>query len=55
MKKVNELFIEIIPMYNIGLGWVFPALIGGLIGLFISLLRKNGNISPIKSIKKLSK
>ncbi|MGG3177918.1 branched-chain amino acid transport system II carrier protein [Priestia megaterium] len=55
IKKINEFFLGVIPMYSIGLGWVLPAVIGGILGFFISLVRKNDNISSINLSKKLNK
>jgi branched-chain amino acid:cation transporter, LIVCS family len=55
IKGVNKLFLETIPMYSMGLGWLLPAFIGGIIGLVISLLKKKDNISPIKVKKRFSK
>ncbi|PDY11735.1 branched-chain amino acid transport system II carrier protein [Bacillus pseudomycoides] len=44
IQVVNQLFTQILPMHEVGLGWIFPAIIGGLIGYGISYLRMKGEI-----------
>ncbi|MFP7492869.1 branched-chain amino acid transport system II carrier protein [Terribacillus saccharophilus] len=39
ITAVNDLFQNILPFYSVGLGWVVPSLVGGLIGWIISLVR----------------
>lgn len=45
LQSVNELFIEFLPWYSVGLGWVVPAIIGGVLGYVISI-SKRGIIDP---------
>ncbi|WP_277950438.1 branched-chain amino acid transport system II carrier protein [Priestia megaterium] len=35
MSSINSFFIRVLPMYKLGLGWIVPAIIGGLIGFSI--------------------
>ncbi|MFC3884132.1 branched-chain amino acid transport system II carrier protein [Bacillus songklensis] len=39
IQAVNNLFNHILPLYNVGLGWILPAVAGGVIGYGVSLLR----------------
>ncbi|WP_026585198.1 branched-chain amino acid transport system II carrier protein [Bacillus sp. J33] len=38
---VHDLFVAILPFYDVGLGWIFPAIAGGLIGLVVGLIKNN--------------
>src|SRR6478736_566183 len=51
IAAVNDLFTSILPMYGVGLGWVVPAIVGGLIGLGITFLRTNDNTNRNTSRK----
>ena len=33
-------FLQMIPFYNLGLGWIIPAVIGGVIGYIVSVVKK---------------
>jgi len=35
ISSINSFFIRVLPMYKVGLGWIVPAIIGGLIGFSI--------------------
>ncbi|MCY8231420.1 branched-chain amino acid transport system II carrier protein [Priestia endophytica] len=35
---IDNLFGSILPLYSIGLGWIVPAIVGGVIGYIVSLL-----------------
>jgi len=35
ISSINSFFIRVLPMYKLGLGWIVPAIIGGLIGFSI--------------------
>lgn len=37
VQAINDLFTTILPLYSVGLGWILPAIIGGIIGLFIKV------------------
>ncbi|MFJ5624013.1 branched-chain amino acid transport system II carrier protein [Peribacillus loiseleuriae] len=37
---INNFFSEILPLYEVGLGWIIPAIVGGLIGYGSSILRE---------------
>ncbi|MGE8081561.1 branched-chain amino acid transport system II carrier protein [Peribacillus loiseleuriae] len=43
IKVIDDLFIAILPGYEVGLGWIGSAIIGGVLGYVISLLRKKIN------------
>ncbi|GGF28333.1 branched-chain amino acid transport system carrier protein [Halobacillus andaensis] len=34
IESVKQLYLDYLPLYDIGLGWIFPALAGALIGCF---------------------
>lgn len=38
---IHELFVSFLPFYEVGLGWIVPAIIGGCIGYLISLKVKD--------------
>lgn len=46
IEVIHDFFTHFLPMYNIGLGWIFPAIIGGLCGYSLSVLRKKNIINP---------
>ena len=39
IQGVNTLFAQILPFYEIGLGWIVPAIVGGILGFIYSLVR----------------
>ncbi|MFS0559549.1 branched-chain amino acid transport system II carrier protein [Terribacillus sp. 179-K 1B1 HS] len=39
ITAVNDLFHKVLPFYEVGLGWIVPSLVGGLLGLLVSTLR----------------
>ncbi|MFC0560584.1 branched-chain amino acid transport system II carrier protein [Halalkalibacter alkalisediminis] len=41
---IDDLFTAILPLYSVGLGWVVPAVVGGIIG---SLIRLRKHESPL--------
>lgn len=43
VEAINSLFSRILPLYDAGLGWIVPALIGAVLGYVISLLRVKNN------------
>ncbi len=40
VEAVNEFFTSALPLYDVGLGWFVPAILGGVIGFILSLLKK---------------
>lgn len=46
---IEDLFTDFLPLYTVGLGWLIPAIIGGLIGLVISLMRNGGVVNIEKA------
>ncbi|MGN8646580.1 branched-chain amino acid transport system II carrier protein [Gracilibacillus sp. HCP3S3_G5_1] len=40
LQVVNDLFTTILPLYTVGLGWIVPAIVGGILGLGLSLIKK---------------
>ncbi|MFJ8246942.1 branched-chain amino acid transport system II carrier protein [Peribacillus asahii] len=48
--SVDDFFHQYVPLYSIGLGWVLPAIIGGLLGYFISKL-KHKKYTVLEDIK----
>jgi branched-chain amino acid:cation transporter, LIVCS family len=49
IQGVNTLFAQILPFYEIGLGWIVPAIIGGIVGYALSLVRTKGQ--PDKEVR----
>ncbi|AZV42712.1 branched-chain amino acid transport system carrier protein BrnQ [Peribacillus asahii] len=49
-QSVDDFFHQFVPLYSIGLGWVLPAIIGGLLGYFISKL-KHKKYTVLEDIK----
>ncbi|WP_282172051.1 branched-chain amino acid transport system II carrier protein [Cytobacillus firmus] len=47
---INDLFSAILPLYDVGLGWIVPSLAGGLIGLAIAVIKgsSQSNSSEVK-------
>ncbi|AMM94799.1 branched-chain amino acid transporter [Peribacillus simplex] len=41
METVSDLFKQYLPLYSVGVGWVIPAIIGGLLGYMISLMKRD--------------
>ncbi|KHF40538.1 branched-chain amino acid transport system II carrier protein [Halalkalibacter okhensis] len=37
---IHDLFTAILPLYSVGLGWVVPAIVGGIIGFLVSIANK---------------
>lgn len=49
IAAINELFETILPLYSVGLGWLVPAIIGGVIGYIISIIKPAAlNPEPIE-------
>ncbi|OLS40702.1 branched-chain amino acid transport system II carrier protein [Bacillus sp. MRMR6] len=40
IAPINDLFTKILPLYEVGLGWIVPALVGGICGYIFGVLRK---------------
>lgn len=38
IAAVNSLFSHVLPLYHLGLGWLFPGIIGGVVGFLITLI-----------------
>jgi LIVCS family branched-chain amino acid:cation transporter len=39
MDAVSDLFTQYLPLYSVGVGWVIPAIIGGVLGYMVYLLK----------------
>ncbi|MFE4143450.1 branched-chain amino acid transport system II carrier protein [Peribacillus sp. YIM B13472] len=39
METVSDLFTQYLPLYSVGVGWVIPAIIGGVLGYMIYLMK----------------
>lgn len=40
VKPVDQLFTSILPLYEVGLGWILPAFIGVILGIIIGLFKR---------------
>lgn len=45
IQAVNELFTAILPLYSVGLGWIIPAVVGGILGYLFSGMSKKKTAS----------
>ena len=48
LEGLYNFFGQYIPMFNAGMGWLIPALVGAVIGYLISLTRKSDSASLTK-------
>lgn len=48
IEVMNHFFTQFLPMYNVGLGWLLPAILGGVGGYIFSVLRKKNKLRPVK-------
>ncbi|WP_260285218.1 branched-chain amino acid transport system II carrier protein [Peribacillus aracenensis] len=39
MEAVSDLFNQYLPLYSVGVGWVIPAIIGGVLGYMVYLMK----------------
>ncbi|MEC2547667.1 branched-chain amino acid transporter, partial [Bacillus cereus] len=54
IEVVSQVFTKFLPMQEVGLGWIFPAIIGGFIGYGISIIKiKNKLQTPTRADKKI--
>lgn len=52
-SSINNFFHEILPLYDVGLGWIIPAIVGGFIGFSSSIIRvKFGLNHPTGIVKR---
>ncbi|KOS27242.1 branched-chain amino acid transporter [Bacillus anthracis] len=42
---IHNFFEHFLPLYSVGLGWLVPAIIGGVCGYVVSVLRKKNTLS----------
>ena len=52
VEVVSQVFTKFLPMQEVGLGWIFPAIIGGFIGYGISVLKVKNQIQPAANTNK---
>ncbi|OOZ84344.1 branched-chain amino acid transport system II carrier protein [Bacillus cereus] len=52
LAVVNDILTKLLPMHEVGLGWILPALIGGLIGYGISIVKVKNQVQPAASTNK---
>ncbi|MDZ5610580.1 branched-chain amino acid transport system II carrier protein [Bacillus pseudomycoides] len=45
IEIIHNFFAHFLPLYNVGLGWIIPAIIGGVCGYIFSVLRKKNTLS----------
>jgi LIVCS family branched-chain amino acid:cation transporter len=39
LDAVSDLFTQYLPLYSVGVGWMIPAIIGGVLGYMVYLLK----------------
>ncbi|MGE7907346.1 branched-chain amino acid transport system II carrier protein [Peribacillus sp. NPDC094092] len=39
LEAVSDLFTQYLPLYSVGVGWVIPAIIGGVLGYIVYLMK----------------
>ena len=52
VEVVTQVFTKFLPMQEVGLGWIFPAIISGCIGYGISVLKLKNQIQPAANTNK---
>ena len=52
LEVVNSFLTKLLPMHEVGLGWIVPAVIGGLIGYGISVVKMKNGVQPTASANK---
>lgn len=40
-NSITEFLNDYLPLFSVGIGWILPAIVGGLIGYIVSLLKEN--------------
>ncbi len=40
IQVVDEFFTAVLPLYTVGLGWIVPAIAGGILGIVLSFIKK---------------
>ena len=40
LTNIAVFYADVLPLYSIGLGWIVPAIVGGVIGYILSLIKK---------------
>ncbi len=45
IAALNDFLASVLPLYSVGLGWIVPAIVGGVIGYLISII-KHGALNP---------
>jgi LIVCS family branched-chain amino acid:cation transporter len=53
IEFVDHLFTAFLPLYTVGLGWVVPAIVGGVIGLFFSSAKNDDNMDDYVTKEKM--
>lgn len=43
VKSVDQFFSSFLPLYDVGLGWLLPAVLGGILGIIISSFKSTNN------------
>lgn len=38
---ISDFFTDFLPLYSVGIGWVLPAIFGGVLGFTISLMKRS--------------
>lgn len=41
IKFIDDLFNTILPLYSVGLGWILPAIVGGILGYLVTMVTSN--------------
>ncbi len=45
IPAINDALTQILPLYSLGMGWLVPAIIGGLLGYIVDLIQKKPELS----------
>lgn len=40
IKVINDFFTQILPLYDVGLGWLIPSVLGGVGGIYSTILNE---------------
>lgn len=54
INVINDFFTHLLPLYNVGLGWLIPSVLGGVAGYIFTKLRGRKIILVLMKPKKIN-
>ncbi|MGG4220703.1 branched-chain amino acid transport system II carrier protein [Paenibacillus jamilae] len=52
VKGINDFFTEILPLYDVGLGWLVPSIVGGIAGYIVYYIKRRKIVLILMKPKK---